>query len=84
MISDERDWKGKILKILEELENGKEKRNFFFLFILCNGFKWEVLQERENERLVWREEKFREKRKIIISLIILMNLKNLIHTQISI
>lgn len=50
MIWDERDWKGKILKILEELENGKGKRNFFFLFILCNGFKWEVLQERENER----------------------------------
>lgn len=51
MISDERDWKGKILKILEELENGKGKRNFFFfLFLLCNGFKWEVLQEKENER----------------------------------
>lgn len=30
MIWDGRDWKGKILKILEELENGKGKRNFFF------------------------------------------------------
>lgn len=40
MISDERDWKGKILKILEELENGKGKRNFFFcLFcaMILNG-----------------------------------------------
>lgn len=38
MISDERDWKGKILKILEELENGKGKRNFFFFVYFVQWF----------------------------------------------
>lgn len=38
MIWEGRDWKGKILKILEEFE-------FFFLFFVQWSFKWEVLQE---------------------------------------
>lgn len=47
------------------MEKGK---GIFFCFVLVLNGKFRKRREREGKRLVWREEKFREKRKIIIHL----------------
>lgn len=41
---------GKDFENIGRVGEWKREKEFFFLFILCNDFKWEVLQERENER----------------------------------